>query len=227
MLRELIVRDLVLSRRALVGNGVVFLAFLAYQALGDGGPRPYTFFASLMMLFLPVTVLTREDLAKAAGATCTLPVGRDEVVRARYAMAWLLMAAGVAVAQTIGTVLPGSNVGGGVLFAPGQLLLALATVGLASALLLPFVIRFGFMGVIVFLVSAQGLGIVVMLLAMSGSHAPGRSLGGVIAAVRAWLTAAKAAAGAPLFAAGVVAVVAAVTAASYLASAAMFRRKEL
>jgi len=227
MLRSLIVRDLVLTRRALIANGLIFVAFLTYLALRGGGPRPYTFFASLMMFFLPVTVFTREDLAKSAAATCVLPVGRNEVVRARFLLSWLLMLTGVALAQTLGTVLPGSVVGGGVLFAPGHVVLALVTVGLASSLLLPFVIRFGFMGIIIFLVSTQGLGIVFMLLAMSGSRGATRPIADVVAWIRASLAAAKAGAGAPLFYVGLLAVVAVVGWTSYRVSVALYRRKEL
>jgi len=227
MLRELMIRDLVLSRRTLLVNAACFAAFLVYMALRGGGPRPYTFFASLMMLFLPVTIFTREDLARSAAATCVLPVSRDEVVRARFLLSWLLMATGVGLALALGTVLPGSRVGGGILFAPTHVAFALATVGLASSLLLPFVIRFGFMGIIVFLVSTQGLGIVFMLLAMSGSRSTVFSLRHSIAWVRTALGAARAYAGSPLYYAGLVAVVAAVSWASYRASVALFRHREL
>ena len=228
MLRELMIRDLVLSRRPLLLNGGVAAAFLVYSSLSVSSPHAYAVFAALMMLFLPIVISTREDLAKAMASTCALPVSRVEVVRARFLLSWLLSLAGLAVALAIGTFVPGSAVRGGVLLEVGNIALALTVVILASALLLPLVIRLGFMGVIACLVAAQGLGIVLMLLTMSGAGAAGRrSLRDGLARLASQIAAARTQAGEPLFFAGLAAALVVASYLSYRVGVALLRRREL
>jgi hypothetical protein len=224
MLRKLVARDLRLTRAPLLANGAVFIAFLVYSALSVSTPRVYAVFAAIMMAFLPVVVFAREDLAKAAIATCVLPVSRAEVVHARFAGAWLLMGGGLAFALAIGAAVPGSRVGGAALLAPGVLLPALCVLVLAAALLLPLVVRFGFAGVIAFLVAAQGIGVVLMLLAMSGRGPRGSGLGGRLDAAAA---AAVSALGPAAAATALLAALALLTLASHRVCLALFRRREL
>jgi len=228
MLRRLMARDLLLARTSLLANGTVFAAFLAYSARGASSPRAYAFFASLVMFFLPVVLFTREDLAKAAASTCVLPVSRDEVVRARVLVSWLLMTVGLAVAFALGALLPGSRVGGGALFEPGVVFFAATVLALAAALLLPLVVRFGFMGIIAFLVTAQGLGLVLMLVTTwSSGPASRRPLHGVAGRLAATVAAAREAAGPALFSAALAATLCLACYLSYRVCLALFRRKEL
>jgi hypothetical protein len=225
MLRRLVLRDLRLTRTPLLANGAVFVAFLVYMAIEVSTPRVYGVFAAIMMAFLPVVIFAREDLAKAAIATCVLPVSRTEVVRARFAGAWLLMGGGLAAGLAIGAVVPGSRVGGTALLAPGVLLPALSVLALAAALLLPLAVRFGFTGVIAFLVTAQGIGLVLVLLARAG-HGP-RGGGGIGARIRSAAAAAEAALGPAGATVALLAALALLTLTSYRVCLALFRRREL
>lgn len=225
MLRKLVARDLRLTRTPLLANAAVGTAFLVYSALSVSSARVYAVFAAIMMAFLQVIVIAREDLAKAAGATCVLPVSRDEVVRARFAGAWLLMGGGLVAAFSVGALVPGSRVGGLALLAPGVLLSAVTVLALAAALLLPLVVRFGFAGVIAFLVTSQGVGLVLMLTTMARRRpraAPG--FAGRLSEAVASVTDAL---GPAVSAAVLVAALVLLTFVSYRVCLALFRRREL
>lgn len=181
MLRKLMWRDLVLNRWPLSLNGGLFVVWLGYFAYHTEGEKMFAILTALMMAFFPLTILTREDLAKASAAVCYLPVSRRDIVRARVLLSWLLMVGGTLVFFAFASLAPGSRVGGGGLFSPALLFLALGMLVVVAALMLPFTIRFGFMGLIAFLVAAQGAGILLLFTAGDrGSSLSPRAFAGMV-----------------------------------------------
>jgi len=163
-MRRVMKKDLILNRRVILINGLIFAALLAFFATwqADLPPRVYAGFSSLMVSFLPAVMVTREDKFNAMVLGCSLPVRRKTIVRARFVL-WLGLAlAGVLGAFALGGFLPFSNFRAGDLFAWGPILTALTGVSLLMALLLPFTLRFGMKGVLIFLASTQVLGVILL-----------------------------------------------------------------
>lgn len=178
MLLRLLRRDLLLHGRMLLISYAIFLAFEAYFALRVSSARFWLTAAAIYASFLSITVFAREDKFGSSAWTCTLPVRRSQIVRARFAAAWLLVAAALATGAAMAALLPGTRVVLAEIFRPATLLSAATAVTLVVALMLPFLIRFGLLGIMIFLVGIQLLGAGVLALAMVlGRHGRHLTLG--------------------------------------------------
>jgi hypothetical protein len=166
MLLKLLRRDVLLHGRMLLISYAIFLAFEAYFALRVSSARFWLTTAAIYAAFRSITVFAREDKFGSSAWTCTLPVRRAEVVRARFVIAWLLVAAALATGAAMAALLPGTRVVLPEIVLPATLLCAATAVTLIVALMLPFLIRFGLLGIMIFLVGAQMLGAGVLALAM-------------------------------------------------------------
>jgi ABC-type transport system involved in multi-copper enzyme maturation permease subunit len=135
---------------------------------------------------IPLSLVAREDKFRSATLTCSLPVTRDQVVASRFVGGWILSLGGslAILAACYGSAL--LSLGHPVGSWGGALLVVLVTIGLVLAGLLPFTMRFGFVGLMGFLVVTQVLGILAFLsAALFGSHGWLRSvIGEVVGAVR-------------------------------------------
>lgn len=153
--------DLILNRVALVANLVIMAGFMSFMASWEEGapPRVYATFTGLMMAFLPVMIVTREDKFKAMALGCSLPVTRTTIVRARYVLALGAAVAGVAFSMALALVVPTSQLTPAELLQPGILLQGFSITALLLAFLLPFTFRFGAFGLILVLAGFQVLGI--------------------------------------------------------------------
>jgi hypothetical protein len=158
--------DLIMNRVALVSNLIIMTGFLAFMASWEEGASrgAFAFFSGIMMAFIPVMVVTREDKFKAMALGCSLPVTRKTIVRARYVLAVGSSVMGILLALTVGSLAPTSNFGAGELFQMGVVFHALSVATLVVAIILPFTLRFGAMGLILVLVFFQVLGIVALTL---------------------------------------------------------------
>jgi len=226
MLRRLWLRDVLLHGRALVISYGLFAAFQVYAVLRVDSPRAWLVFASIYASMLTMILFAREDRFGTHSWTCTLPVSRRQLVRARFIGAWLLVAAALGFGAILAAVLPGSQVRVSDLLEPDTLLLAATAISLALALILPFLIRFGLLGLIVFLLAGQVLGtalLVLNLLVRSG----GAGLRGAIAAVTGAVRAVHAAVPPGLYELLVLGLLVALNWAGYRVSARLFARREL
>jgi ABC-2 family transporter protein len=167
VLSNLIGLDLWLGRKVLALNGLLFTSWFAFF-LWMGGPGvsvgDYIVLTSVMSVFLPITVIVRESKFSAAALTCSLPVTRRQIVRARYGLSIGLGSCLMVVAIAVGLVCPWSHLAVAKLVAPRALLLALSMIVLEVALLLPFLLRFGWIGIIALLIALQVLGVVALTL---------------------------------------------------------------
>ena len=159
-------KDLIMNKAALASNLVIMAGFLVFMSSWEeGAPKgTFAFFAGIMMAFVPVMVVTREDKFKAMALGCSLPVSRETIVRARYVLAVGASILGILLALIVGSFAPGSRLSADVLFQPGVVFHALSVTTLVVAILLPFTLRFGAMGLIMVLVAFQALGIIALTL---------------------------------------------------------------
>ena len=223
-------RDLILNRY-FVGLTYLFwsVLWLGGPAMSGGGAMPFGLWSggvSLACAFLPVMMLVREDKFKAGALVCSLPVTRDAIVASRYLGGWLLALTGVAVA--IAAMLTLSLFGVNPLRPPTPMLPAtvVTVVGLALAVMLPMVIRFGMVGVFSLLIGAQLLGVVVLL---AGAMFDARVVQGIEAAVKAIVSGSarlRDALGPAAYSAVLVAAVAVLNYASFRLSSLLYRRRE-
>ena len=101
--------DLILNRTALVSNLLIMTGFLTFMSSWEEGASKgaFAFFAGIMMAFIPVMIVTREDKFKAMAMGCSLPVTRKTIVGARYLLAIAASALGILLALTVGFRHPG------------------------------------------------------------------------------------------------------------------------
>lgn len=178
MLLKLLRRDVLLHGRMLLISYAFFLAFEAYVAFRVSSARFWLTGAAIYAAFLSITVFAREDKFGSSAWTCTLPVRRTQIVRARFVIAWLLVTAALATGAAMAALLPGTRVVLEEILRPTTLLCAATAITLVVAPMLPFLIRFGLLGVMIFLVGAQLLGAGVLALAIAlGRHGRHVSLG--------------------------------------------------
>jgi hypothetical protein len=207
----------------------IFGAFQIYFVMRVSSSRAWAVFATVYAAFLGVTLFVREDKFGATAWTCTLPTTRIDIVRARFVEAWVLVVTAIAGFTLLAAVVPGSRVSPWEVVEPRTLLMMSAVATLVLALMLPFTIRFGMLGVMIFLVAVQVLGVVVLLIVSRRGRTggePGLLRAGVssivngIAALREILPA-------PVWFAGVLLALCLVNWIAFRLAVHLFRRREL
>lgn len=186
MLRNLIRKDLILSRNAFLWTGLPFLVYFAVMASEPRVPiREYLVLSAILCALLPVSVVAREDKFKAAPLTCSLPVTRRAMVQARYALAGACGLVGTAGALALAVLWPWGHFAASDVLDLGTILFAFTAVVVIASLLMPFVFRFGLFGLIWLLVGLQVVGVAATLAAMlsgPGTVRPAfRALGRLVA----------------------------------------------
>jgi ABC-type transport system involved in multi-copper enzyme maturation permease subunit len=223
---KVIRKDLILNRNVTIINAVAFLACLvAMSSYGDDlPPKLFAGFGSIMLTFLPISVLAREDKFDALTLGCSLPVRRRTIVQARFLMGWVGGLLGVLVTFTVVGLLPFTLFSPGDLFAVGPLLTAFVMVSLVISMVMPFTMRFGFRGLLILLVALQALGVVLLTLTqMLGSSRDRRLVDTIISGFQS-LEATFGLGGARVI---LVAVVLALLTVAYLVSTWLFERRDV
>ena len=158
----LIRKDLLLHKTAFYGFTPVLVIYLIWMASHGESRNAYITFACIFATILPLIFIAREDKFGAEAFVCSLPVTRGQVARAKYLISW-----GVAlIFALIGLVIYSLLAAEGALAiwsvsTAGRVLLSL-TLGLG--VMLPFLLWFGWTGLIVGLVGTQVLGVVTLLI---------------------------------------------------------------
>jgi hypothetical protein len=230
MLREIFYRDWLLNRRMLLISYAMFLAFQIATVRMIPSARMWMIFACIYSTFIAVTVFLREDRFQSLAWTCSLPIERRELVRARFLEAWVLVLATMAAAILCAALLPFSQIDPLAVLQPTNLLLGLLAVTIIVAIMLPFTIRFGFMGMFIFLIGTQVLGVVAFVGAkmFRGVFRTAVSpIALVVGALRDFVIAARFHLGEAAFFVVALAVLALVNYLGYLASCWLFARREL
>jgi hypothetical protein len=147
----------------------------------------YAGFSAFMVAFLPAVMVTREDKFEAMILGCSLPVVRKTIVRSRFVLSVGLGLVGLLGAFLLGSFLPFSSFRAGDLFAWGPLMTGLTVITLVHSLLLPFTLRYGMKGILIFLVSAQILGAILLVVMQVTQSSADKVLMGKILGALAWL----------------------------------------
>jgi ABC-type transport system involved in multi-copper enzyme maturation permease subunit len=172
----LVRKDLILDRR-MIGLSLALYLVMGPVFMSLTREIPVTFiagWAGLVGAMTPLSLVAREDKFETATLTCSLPVTRDGIVASRFAGAWLLSLSGGLAVLTVCYVAARAGLAQGVGGWGEGLLVAVVTIGLILAGLIPFTMRFGFAGLIGLLVALQVLGIVAFLsLVLLGGHGGG------------------------------------------------------
>lgn len=225
----LVRRDLVLHRTSLLIAALVFLAFEAYMISQIDSVTAWLVFTCVYASFLTVIPLNRDDKYGSTGWICTFPVTRAEVAEGRYVTSWTLAFLFMAACLVLAALVPGRAVTFSALVQADRLLLLAGIIVLILALLLPFTIRFGFMGVLLMLVVLQIAGAVLLIvsrLTASMDRVEG-GIGAFFGMLIGWVTGVRDALPLPLYYLVVVFFLIGITWASVRFSAALFRRRDL
>lgn len=228
MLGNLLYRDWKLhGLHVLIVLGM-FVAFQVYFVLRVESPRLWMVFTSVFMGMQTIVPFTREDKFRSASWTCTLPVRRRHVVQARWIEAWMLLGAGLVLGLALAIVLPGSQIDLAEALQPDTLLLAAGIASGILVLVLPFTIRFGLLGIMIFLVIAQivGAGLFAITVLTGGKNGTGHALETIIEGTRSTCLALQSAWTSPVFHLALLATLVVLNWAGYRLALALYRRRE-
>jgi hypothetical protein len=180
---KVIRKDLILNKNVMLINSLIFGACLIFFTTtgSDFPPALYAGFASMMVAFFPAVMVTREDKFNAMMLGCSLPVRRKTIVRARYLLSVGLAFAGIIGAFLLASFVPFSHFRPADLFAWGPFLTGMTGITIFLSFLLPFTLRFGMKGILIFLIATQVLGVLLLTLAkVTQSNADRRIVESVI-----------------------------------------------
>ncbi|HPR62957.1 MAG TPA: ABC-2 transporter permease [Thermoanaerobaculia bacterium] len=164
MLRKILLYEYRMNRTNLFINGGLYLFYFAGLSFFDMSATLYVSICGLMSTMLPVTCLTREDKFGAGSLIVSLPITRRTIWNHRYAAAWISAGIMMTLALAIGWLNPWARVDlSGALTLPG-ILLALGSLAAFLALLMPFLVRYGFKGLFFSLIGAQLVSVLLFLL---------------------------------------------------------------
>jgi len=225
-MRNLILKDLILHKKFLLGIGIFFVLYMGYIGSRMNSPRLAVIIGAFMCALVPLTtIVTREDKFKTALLSCSLPATRKQIIQARYVLGWLLMITIYGLIIPAMVLFPGSRMRWATFAGDKAILSVLAFLTLFFAVLMPFIVRFGLVGMFAFLIGMQVLGIAATLL--DSRKIVHLNLKGLIAGIRNFLLSLNAQLGAPAYFAVVLAALVVINLVSLACSTAFFRRKDL
>ncbi len=222
-------QDLIFNRNNLLLILAIMTGFFIYFSYRgeDLSPRAYFLLAAFYVgASTGVTLVAREDKHKTAALTCSLPVRRSAIVAARFVLTWAIMLLTLAYVSALTALLPFSRVDLASAVNVKFILVGLLILSVAFSLMLPFTIRFGVTGVILFLVACQVLGILVLLITKflsTGRAGMTSPLSSAVRGLKFLLSPESGAVHMLLTAAAVLAL----NAASFFASRALYARRDL
>lgn len=187
MLRNVLRKDLVLNAPQLWGL-LLWFGYAAYMLfrepdslrLAAGG-------SALVGALIASTISAREAKLRVAATLASLPVRRRTLVQGSYAVALIVGAAMFAVVAAAAFAVPAAARYAGAAFQANTVLVSLGIAAIVVAVLMPVLVRFGLVGMLVFLVSFQVLGAVLfILLRLFGVRAAHQVFAGLEGAIQSW-----------------------------------------
>lgn len=230
MLPRILHREWILHRQVLMLMFGIFGAYQIYAVLNVNSARAWIVFATVYAAFLTAALFIREDKFRATGWTCILPIKRIELVRARFVASWVMVVAALAGSALLAAVMPGTKFAVSEIFDTSTLLIIATLTTLIFAWVLPFSIRFGMVGIMIFLVGAQIGGVLLLLIGSRINRASGnggRPIRTALAAISDTLVGAREALSPALFVVVVIVVLAITNWLAYRFAAFLFDRREL
>jgi len=162
MLRNALRKDLLLNARHLWGI-LPWFVWVAYAMSEPDMGRMTAVGAGFIGSLMATTIVAREDKLRTSATLASLPVSRRTLVQARYVVAYVVGTATYLVVAAMAAMLPWSVQDSAELFEVKTVLLAVTLASMAIALLMPVVLRFGLVGVLVFLGAFQVVGVVLFV----------------------------------------------------------------
>lgn len=163
-LKNLIQKDLLLHKKFILWMAPLYPLYLGFFGSRINSTTLLSIFSGFLYSIVPLTIFSREDKFKTDTFNLSLPVTRREIVGARYILSWGLILLMFAAGSLVAIVMPGSKLAAAVVFSPRMILLSLAFMSLIFGILMPFFVRLGMAGLMVFVVVMQVLGILLMIL---------------------------------------------------------------
>lgn len=182
-------KDFLLHKKTIIFLSLLYPIYIGWFGSRLHNPRIYPIFSAVMLVFITIILMTREDKFKAVGWQLGLPAGRRQIILGRYLTSWTLMIGLLPTSAAVALLIPGGRLGASELIGPAALLATLSFMTAALGLLIPLVVQFGLAGLLVFLIGAQILGVAAMLFRLNFHNLkaavalPGRA---VAAALDAW-----------------------------------------
>jgi hypothetical protein len=162
MILKLMRRDLLMNWTMPLWIAGSIVANLVLWAINGGRTGSVLAFGSFIAAFFPVMVSGREDRFRTNASACSLPVGRWQIVLARYLLGPALFPGWMLLCVLMIWVLAGFRLPDGVLH-PDTFVTALAVQMLTVAVLTPLMLRFGLIGFLYGLIGLQVLSLIVLL----------------------------------------------------------------
>lgn len=219
-MRKLIFKDFLLHKKFLLGFGPAYVLYMGFFGSRISSSVVLAAFGPLLYALLPLTIYAREDKFKADGFSLSLPVTRRELILSRYVLSWIVMLAMYGSASILSTLIPGTKLGASTVFLPKTILMALAFMTVIFGMLMPLFTRFGMVGLMIFLIVMQALGIFLIIF-----NTLIKDIRSLIASIIGAVNAARAALGPGGSAAAVVALMIVLTYFSLELSVLLFKRK--
>ncbi|MCX6564904.1 MAG: ABC-2 transporter permease [Candidatus Aminicenantes bacterium] len=220
---KLIRKDLILHKKFVLGVGILYPLYLGFMGSRVDNLAMLPVLGGFLYAIVPLILFGREDKFKSEAFGLSLPVTRREYLRARFLLSWGLMFLMYAMGSLLMVAVPGARLAAATVFSPKMILLSLAFMAVYFGFLMPLFIRFGQVGMLVFIVALQLIGVLLMVFRSAVGVTTVKKLFRLIpdgvAAVQSSLGAV------PAFLA-LLALLALLTYASFELSAAFLRRKE-
>jgi ABC-2 type transport system permease protein len=161
--RKLIFKDFLLHKKFLLGFGPAYVLYMGFFGSRISSSVVLAAFGPLLYALLPLTIYAREDKFKADGFSLSLPVTRRELILSRYVLSWIVMLVMYGSASILSVLIPGTKLGASTVFLPKTILMALAFMTVIFGMLMPLFTRFGMVGLMIFLIVMQVLGIFLII----------------------------------------------------------------
>jgi hypothetical protein len=163
-MHRLFIKDYFLHKRSTFIFFMMLTGYCIWISFTIPPALVYAGFSAVFISMIPILTLAREDKLQSVALSCSLPVRRDEIVRYRYISGWLVTLAGLVYVFGLAFLIPGATIDLDELLSLGTVFfyLTIATFFLASVV--PFVIRFGWTGLMIFLLGIQFLGVLALLI---------------------------------------------------------------
>lgn len=187
MLRNVLRKDLLLNTRHFWGI-LPWFVYVVYVLVREPQMTGVTAGGSTLVgALMAATLAAREEKLRATATLASLPVRRRTLVEGRYVVALLVGVAMYVTIALLAAALPSSRHAAAAVFQPNTVLVSLALSAFTVALLMPVVIRFGLVGILVFLAGFQVLGAVLFAaFEFFGVRAAGRIFAAAEHGIQTW-----------------------------------------
>lgn len=177
---NLLYKDWVLNKQNIAIFALLIVVNMSWFAWQGAPAHIYYFFGALIAGFVPVSLLIQEEKFHSVVLSCSLPVDRNLIVRSKYVGGWIAGVLVLVLITFLPLAIPGAEWRPWRGLAGGGWLAGLFGLTLVIGGLVPFSMRFGFVGVLVLLVALQlggALSMLVMVVTPEGRVVVGAVLG--------------------------------------------------